>query len=82
MTTTLTRAALHVIQDEHRTIAAVLRSLRLMLRRGPGDEPVQYFDVVRAMLFYIDEYPEQLHHPKESDLLFPKVVRARPDLQR
>jgi len=30
------------------------------------------------MLFYIDEYPERLHHPKESNLLFPKVVKASP----
>ena len=28
------------------------------------------------MLFYIDEFPEQIHHTKESELLFPKV-RAR-----
>lgn len=28
------------------------------------------------MLFYIDEFPERLHHPKESDLLFPHVVRT------
>jgi len=34
--------------------------------------------VLRAMLFYIDEYPERLHHPKESNLLFPKVVKASP----
>jgi hemerythrin-like domain-containing protein len=33
---------------------------------------------MRAMLFYIDEFPERLHHPKESDLLFPKVVRVAP----
>jgi hemerythrin-like domain-containing protein len=32
--------------------------------------------VLRAMLFYVDEFPEQLHHTKESELLFPKL-RAR-----
>jgi hemerythrin-like domain-containing protein len=36
--------------------------------------------VLRAMLFYIDEFPERRHHPKESDLLFPKVARAAPEL--
>jgi hemerythrin-like domain-containing protein len=35
---------------------------------------------VRAMLFYIDEFPERLHHPKESDLLFPKLARVAPEL--
>jgi hemerythrin-like domain-containing protein len=72
--------ALQVLRDEHGAVAAVLRSLQLMLQRGPGDEPERFFDVLRAMLFYIDEFPEKLHHPSESDLLFPKLARARPDL--
>lgn len=72
--------SIRIILDEHRTVAAVLRSLLAMLDRGPGDTPERFFDVLRAMLFYIDEYPERLHHPKESDLLFPKVARAAPQL--
>jgi hemerythrin-like domain-containing protein len=31
------------------------------------------------MLFYIDEFPERLHHPKESELLFPRVARLAPE---
>lgn len=61
-------------------MAAVLRSLRLMIERGPNPAPERFFDVLRAMLFYIDEFPERLHHPKESDLLFPKVARLAPEL--
>jgi hemerythrin-like domain-containing protein len=72
--------ALQIIRNEHVSLAAVLRSLLQMLRRGPADAPEQFFDVLRAMLFYIDEFPEQLHHPKESDLLFPTVLRRAPDL--
>lgn len=71
---------LQIIHDEHTALAAVLRSLSMMVQRGPGDEPERFFDVLRAMLFYIDEFPERLHHPKESNLLFPKLARARPDL--
>ena len=52
----------------------------MMVERGPGDNPEQFFDVLRAMLFYIDEFPERLHHPKESELLFPRVVRAAPSV--
>src|SRR5690606_26436490 len=33
---------------------------------------------LRAMLFYIAEFPERLHHPKESNLLFPRVARVAP----
>lgn len=74
------RAALRIIRDEHAAVAAVLRSLSAMVERGPGDEPERFFDVLRAMLFYIDEFPERLHHPKESDLLFPKLARSAPQL--
>lgn len=74
------RTALQIIRDEHMAVAAVLRSLLMMIERGPQQEPGRFFDVLRAMLFYIDEFPEQKHHPKESDLLFPHVARACPDL--
>lgn len=70
--------SIRIIRDEHAALAAMLRSLSMMVQRGPGDAPDQYFDVLRAMLFYIDEFPERQHHPKESDLLFPKVVRVAP----
>ncbi|WP_298924269.1 hemerythrin domain-containing protein [uncultured Ramlibacter sp.] len=70
------RFAIQAICEEHSAVAAVLRSLLLMIERGPDHAPERFFDVLRAMLFYIDEFPEKLHHPKESDLLFPKLARA------
>ena len=73
-------ATLQIIRDEHAVLAAVLRSLVLMIDRGPGDAPERFFDVLRAMLFYIDEFPERRHHPKESDLLFPRLMRVAPEL--
>lgn len=72
--------SLQIIHDEHSSLAAMLRSMLMMVERGPEDKPEQFFDVLRAMLFYIDEFPERLHHPKESDLLFPRVVRAAPSV--
>lgn len=74
------RVALQIIRDEHMAVAAVLRSLSMMLERGPGGEPERFFSVVRAMLFYIDEFPERRHHPNESDLLFPRLARVAPEL--
>tara|TARA_R110001599_G_scaffold167526_1_gene357414 strand:- start:232 stop:819 length:588 start_codon:yes stop_codon:yes gene_type:complete len=74
----MTHESIRIIRDEHGALAAMLRSLVMMVERGPGDAADQYFDVLRAMLFYIDEFPERLHHPKESELLFPKVARAAP----
>jgi hemerythrin-like domain-containing protein len=77
---TMAPATIRIILDEHAALSAMLRSLVMMLNQGPGDvQPEVFFDVLRAMLFYIDEFPERQHHPKESRLLFPKVARAAPD---
>ena len=75
-----TPACLRIISDEHAAVAAVLRSLMPLIEQGPGDEPERFFDVLRAMLFYIDEFPERRHHPNESRLLFPRVLRQAPEL--
>ncbi len=71
---------LDIIRDEHSSLAAMLQSMRMMVERGPGDDPRNFFEVMRAMLFYIDEFPERRHHPKESQLLFPRVARAAPEV--
>lgn len=75
------KESLRIIQEEHSALSAMLRSLSMMVDRGPDHEPERYFDVLRAMLFYIDEFPERLHHTKESQLLFPKVLRVAPETQ-
>ena len=75
--------ALRVIRDEHASLAAMLKSMLQMIQRGPDPEGrgdhERFFDVLRAMLFYIDEFPETLHHPKETELLFPRVAKAAPE---
>ena len=73
-------AALQIIREEHAALAAVLRSLTMMIERGPDEQPGAFFEALRAMLFYIDEFPERMHHPKESNYLFPKVARVAPEL--
>ena len=76
----MSRPALQVIRDEHSAVSAVLRSMLQMMERNPDEQPERFFDVLRAMLFYIDEFPERRHHPKESDLLFPMIARVAPEL--
>jgi hemerythrin-like domain-containing protein len=74
------KRSLHIIRDEHASLAAMLRSMSQLLERGPEKDPRQFFEVMRAMLFYIDEFPEQLHHPKESNLLFPRLAKRAPEM--
>ena len=73
--------SIRIILDEHAALVATLQSLRVMVERGPGDEPDKFFEVLRAMLFYIDEFPGRDHDYKESELLFPPVARLAPHLK-
>lgn len=67
-------SSLRIIRAEHEALSAMLRSLLLMIKAGPDSRPERFFSVVRAMLVYIAEFPERLHHPKESALLFPALA--------
>ena len=69
-----------MLLNEHAELRTMLRAILHMLDRGPQDAPERFFDVLRAMLFYIDEFPERCHHPKESDFLFPHILRLAPEL--
>lgn len=67
----MTHQSIRIIHDEHAALTAMLRSMGMLVQRGPQDRPEQFFDVLRAMLFYMDEFPE---HTKETELLFPPVA--------
>lgn len=62
---------LQIIRSEHQALTAMLRSIRLLLAEHRRRNTLPDFSVLRAMLFYVDEFPEKLHHTKESTLLFP-----------
>lgn len=76
-----TSQCVRTLLDEHAALAAMLKSVLLMIDRGPGDQPEPFFEVLRAMLFYVDEFPEKLHHPKESKFLFPMLAALAPQLR-
>jgi nucleotide-binding universal stress UspA family protein/hemerythrin-like domain-containing protein len=69
-------APLAVIRDEHRSLAAVIHGLELLVRQAREANEPPSFPLLHAMLYYIKEFPETLHHPKEDAYLFRKL-RAR-----
>jgi len=71
--------ALRIIRDEHAALAAVLRSMALLVRDARRRNRAPDFRVLRAMLFYVDEFPERLHHVKESTMLFPRLRECTSD---
>jgi hemerythrin-like domain-containing protein len=81
MTTTTKRPAMNairIIEDEHRSLAAVLHGLSYLVReirlRGAAPD----FELLGAMLHYIDAFPERLHHPKEDAFLFKRLRERDP----
>jgi hemerythrin-like domain-containing protein len=79
--TTQTPLTIRVIQEEHGALAAMLRSVPLLLAEHRRQRTLPDFAALRAMLFYMDEFPEKLHHPKESQLLFPKLRARAPEIR-
>jgi hemerythrin-like domain-containing protein len=76
----MTMSALTVIRQEHAALAAMLRSLPLLLEQSRRRDELPDFGLLRAMLFYIDEFPERIHHRKEDELLFPRLRPHCPEL--
>ena len=74
-------ATLRIIRDEHAALSAMLQSILMLLAQHRRQGSLPDFAALRAMLFYVDEFPEKRHHHKESELLFPKL-RARTPLSR
>lgn len=59
-----------VIRNEHQAMAAMLHAL-LSLVRGIREHRLRpNFELLGAMIYYVDTFPERLHHPKEDQWLF------------
>jgi hemerythrin-like domain-containing protein len=72
------RNAITVLKSEHRSLSAVLQALKELARMAQDAQVRPRFQVLRSMLRYIDEYPEKLHHPKEDQYLFARLVERAP----
>jgi hemerythrin-like domain-containing protein len=68
--------AIAIIQDEHRTLAAVLHGLLFLVREIRDRGATPDFALLGSMLHYVDLFPERFHHPKEDRYLF-ALLRTR-----
>lgn len=69
-------AALTIIKDEHRTLAAVLQGLLYLNEQVRKAEQKPDFALLKSMLDYIVAFPDRLHHPKEDEYVY-RVLRER-----
>ena len=72
----MTNPAINRIRSDHRSLAAILHGMRFLVNDTATHRTAPNFPVLRSMVYYIDRFSEQLHHPKEDRHLFP-AVRAR-----
>ena len=73
------KESIAVLKSEHRSISAVLHALKELARMAHDATVRPRFQVLRSMVRYIDEYPERLHHPKEDQHLFARLVGRAPE---
>jgi hemerythrin-like domain-containing protein len=68
--------AIRIIQEEHRSLAAVLHGLQYLVRQIRFQLAEPDFALLHAMVHYIEVVPERFHHPKEDRYLF-RLLRER-----
>ena len=70
--------ALGIIYSEHRSLSAVLSGLKSLAQMASDPQVQPDFAVLHAMIYYIDAFPERMHHPKEDKYLFARLVERDP----
>ncbi len=70
--------AIALIKDEHRALARMLGAMQAWIARTRNDGGERNFELFDAMLRYIENVPDRLHHPKEDQVLFPALTRRTP----
>jgi branched-chain amino acid transport system ATP-binding protein len=71
--------AINIIHAEHRALGAVLQALRFVLDGIRDGRLKADFTLLAAMIEYITEVPDKLHHPKEDDYLFVTMRERIPE---
>ena len=74
--------AITILKSEHRSISVILAAMKELARMVEERGVKPDFRAFRAMLRYIDEYPERLHHPKEDRFLFARLATRSPEAKR
>jgi len=70
--------AVRILREEHRSLSAVINALEQLARQARDVSVKPDFSVFRAMIYYIDAFPERQHHPKEDQQLFARLLARAP----
>jgi len=72
--------AVQLIHQDHVNLDKVLTVLLEVGGGLPEHRSEDAISVLNDCVYYIQVFPERVHHPKEEAVLFPFVRRKRPDL--
>ncbi|WP_338000203.1 hypothetical protein [Paraburkholderia hospita] len=70
------RRAIQTIMREHQQLSAVVDGMTRFVDALDTDGRAPAPVMLRAMLYYIREYPEQVHHPKEGQVFIQALATA------
>ena len=71
---------IRIIQDEHESLTSVIHGMRYFthaIEQGGKTPDLRLF---RAMLVYMNDYPERVHHPKEDRYLFARLRKRTSEM--
>jgi len=74
------RSAIQVILREHQQLSTVIAGMQRFVELRASGANAPELMVLRAMLYYIREFPERVHHPKEDRYLFARLRDRAGDL--
>jgi hemerythrin-like domain-containing protein len=66
-------SALRILREEHASMDAVISAFRIVTDNIANGKLAPDFKLLWSIIYYIEEYPEQKHHPKEESVLFPRL---------
>ncbi len=64
------------IKREHRVLGHVVEVLQHSLQDIAAEHSEADFNLLASIIYYIDDFPERLHHPKEDAYIF-KALRGQ-----
>lgn len=69
-------SALAIIREEHRMLRSVMHALEQVVQELLTHHIDADHALIACMLYYIEDFPERCHHPKEDEYLF-RLLRER-----
>ena len=66
--------AIAVLKTEHRSLHEVLRLLQALLEESRAGAPMPDSELLGSILYFIEEFTDRFHHPKEEQFLFSAIA--------